>query len=664
MKPFRDHAATLVANGYQPIPTHGKDAFLPGWPTYTFSEPDAETYAGCNVGLKTGTVVGLDFDLLDAGVLAAVLGALPPELRALLDAAPRRIGRAPKCLYLLRATVPGRKKSVVMVPPEGGDPQRVEALGIGQQFVAAGIHPDTKQAYQWNGAGDPLTLRLDELPEIMPSQIDTILHVVYDTLTMLDWTVKANSASGNESALQKLEHPLPRLNVEGAPEPVVEALRVLDPDDRDSWIAAGQHLKSEENATGETWPEQLWLAWSQLSGKWREADAGKWGGFTAERGKLSTLLNVAGIAPFEAVELPEPAPGTIASPAGATQALTSYPLPLFLQRYAEPPTWVIDRVLPKGALYALTAVWGHFKTALALLMADCIATGTAFNGQQVAQGSVLYLAGENPHDVALRLTAMFNGRPLPENLTVFPFPFAVDNDAEREAFVKSFNGRTFDAVIIDTGPAYTQRDEENDNAQAHKLAMAFRALIEPLGRPCVLALMHPVKNASKDNLQPRGGGAFSGSIDGELAAWADTLPSGVKVVEFFHRSKFRGPGFAPMTFAAQTVALPQFIDNFGRAALTVTLKPEVINVPVQREPRGANAIAAWRVISGTGERDQQTLYTLIAAKMPVPKEGKEDRRTERAREALAALQNQRFIELQDGRVQALVGLGKLTAVEP
>ena len=38
------------------------------------------------------------------------------------------------------------------------------------------------------------------------------------------------------------------------------------------------------------------------------------------------------------------------------------------------------------------------------------------------------------------------------------------------------------------------------------------------GEPCVIVACHPVKNASDDNLIPRGGGAFLNEVDGNLTA--------------------------------------------------------------------------------------------------------------------------------------------------
>ena len=65
-----------------------------------------------------------------------------------------RIGRAPKRLLVYRAAEPfaGFK-----YPP-------VEVLGLGQQFVAYGRHPDTGEPYQW-----PVETLADLAPEELPA---------------------------------------------------------------------------------------------------------------------------------------------------------------------------------------------------------------------------------------------------------------------------------------------------------------------------------------------------------------------------------------------------------------------------------------------------------------------------------------------------------------
>lgn len=250
----------------------------------------------------------------------------------------------------------------------------------------------------------------------------------------------------------------------------------------------------------------------------------------------------------------------------------------------EPPSYIWHRVLQKGCLYALTAKWGHGKTAVMITVAMHVATGRDLGGHQVTRQRVLYLCGENPADVQLRTTAAalkFGMDPdeLAGKIFFTRRPFALDNEAELKNFVEeAATFGPFGMVVIDTGPAHSSAEEENDNREMHKLAMAMRDLMEPLGNPATVALMHPTKEATRDNLQPRGGGAFSGSIDGELCAWQEQGQ-----VEFFHRTKFRGPGFEKMRFALERFELPGMHDNFGEPVVTV--------LAVELDPNDAPAMS-------------------------------------------------------------------------
>ncbi|QDF96782.1 hypothetical protein CJ010_09700 [Azoarcus sp. DD4] len=281
----------------------------------------------------------------------------------------------------------------------------------------------------------------------------------------------------------------------------------------------------------------------------------------------------------------------------------------------EPPSYVWHRVLQKGCLYALTAKWGHGKTAVMITVAMHVATGRELGGHQVKRQRVLYLCGENPADVQLRTTAAalkFGMEPseLAGQIFFTRRPFALDNDVELKRFVKEASAfGPFGMAVIDTGPAHSSAEEENDNREMHKLAMAMRDLMEPLGNPATVALMHPTKEATRDNLQPRGGGAFSGSIDGELCAWQERGQ-----VEFFHRTKFRGPGFEPMRFELERFELPGMEDNFGEPVVTV-LAVESDNddpAPIGRKPlTGAVGVAYRALDAALG--DMKTSRMLDAA---------------------------------------------------
>jgi hypothetical protein len=59
---------------------------------------------------------------------------------------------------------------------------------------------------------------------------------------------------------------------------------------------------------------------------------------------------------------------------------------------------------------------------------------------------------------------------------------------------------------------------------------------------------HPVKNATDDNLVPRGGGSFLNESDGNFTVQKDNM-----TIEFHWQGKFRGPDFAPINFKLKSV---------------------------------------------------------------------------------------------------------------
>jgi hypothetical protein len=80
----------------------------------------------------------------------------------------------------------------------------------------------------------------------------------------------------------------------------------------------------------------------------------------------------------------------------------------------------------------------------------------------------------------------------------------------------------------------------------------------------VIILTHPVKNPSKDNLLPRGGGGFLAEVDGNLTIWNDS-----DNIVLHHQGKFRGAGFAPVNFVLKPVQPKVLKDAKGRQIPTV-----------------------------------------------------------------------------------------------
>jgi hypothetical protein len=101
----------------------------------------------------------------------------------------------------------------------------------------------------------------------------------------------------------------------------------------------------------------------------------------------------------------------------------------------------------------------------------------------------------------------------------------------------------YSLVLVDTSISYYSGDDEDDNLQARTHAWHLRALAELPGHPAIVANTHPTKSADRENLLPRGGGAFLNEIYTNLTVWAESETATLH----WHRKK-RGPDFDPIPF--------------------------------------------------------------------------------------------------------------------
>lgn len=155
---FGDAAEQLLDNGYEPLPIKpGQKA--PALTRWTSVRIDAVAIEGwrvahkaCGVGLRTSLLVGVDIDILDPDRAHASQALAVERFGETLV----RVGLWPKRLLLYRTQTPFSKM-------KSG---QVEILGLGQQFVAFGIHPGTGRPYSWPLGETPMEVTLSELPVI------------------------------------------------------------------------------------------------------------------------------------------------------------------------------------------------------------------------------------------------------------------------------------------------------------------------------------------------------------------------------------------------------------------------------------------------------------------------------------------------------------------
>ena len=174
----------LLGNGYQPVPIYPHDARVKsagkrpigdGWQRGGATAESIRTWQPGNTGLLTGELVGVDIDVLEP-VLSERLASLAEKMLGPTQLV--RIGRAPKTLLAYRTAEPGDKLlTPEMTLPFGGKAQ-VEILGAGQQFVAFGIHPDTRQHYlrDETGGRSSSTVSVPSLPKASPARATPAGH--------------------------------------------------------------------------------------------------------------------------------------------------------------------------------------------------------------------------------------------------------------------------------------------------------------------------------------------------------------------------------------------------------------------------------------------------------------------------------------------------------
>ena len=82
----------------------------------------------------------------------------------------------------------------------------------------------------------------------------------------------------------------------------------------------------------------------------------------------------------------------------------------------------------------------------------------------------------------------------------------------------------------------------------------------------IVVLAHPIKNPDRENMLPRGGGAFLNELDGNLTLWSDQMGESTTM---HWQGKLRGADFDPIPFILRPVRIPGLVDAKKRPLVSV-----------------------------------------------------------------------------------------------
>ncbi|HVR78378.1 MAG TPA: AAA family ATPase, partial [Acidimicrobiia bacterium] len=179
------------------------------------------------------------------------------------------------------------------------------------------------------------------------------------------------------------------------------------------------------------------------------------------------------------------------------------------------PEWLVEGVLPDGALHLLYGAPGIGKSFLALDISAAVATGNPWHGRSVKKGSVVQVVAEGAADLPIRIRAWRTqaGVDSVDDLHVVlgPVNLYSDHGAEQLGYQLDLLGISPALIVFDTLARCMAGGDEN-SAKDMGLVVAHSDALRSQYGCAVLAVHH----AGKDARTERGSSALKGAVDTQL----------------------------------------------------------------------------------------------------------------------------------------------------
>ena len=353
-------------------------------------------FADGGVGVLTSHHPAVDLDVRDQDVVDRLVAWCEENIGPTVQ----RIGAAPKTLLAYRTDEPFAKIASAKYVDFLDREHKVEILGTGQQYVAFAEHPDTRRPYHWTGNRSLADVPASDLPCITAKQAEDLV-AFFESIVPADWTIaeRAPSTTRIDTSIPEadrvLAHTKPPVQIAEAK--LRSAVDAIDPDiSMREWVRVGMALHHQFDGTDDGFA--IWDEWSSAGAKYQPAEMRtRWRSFEANLANtnpvtVATILHMA----KEAKGAPDPD-----TPKSRFRLVHAAAILAKLG----PINWRIKGFLEENTTGLLFGDPGSFKSFLALDMAFHVAAGKDWHGQPVAQGPVIYIAGEGHGGLARRFAA-------------------------------------------------------------------------------------------------------------------------------------------------------------------------------------------------------------------------------------------------------------------
>ncbi len=415
---------------------------------------------------------------------------------------------------------------------------------------------------------------------------------------------------------------------------LASALRTLDPDRPRGWIDDGQALASLKGTPHEEAARRLWIAHIQRGTKHQPEDGDAWERLQPDRTDYRAIFARASAAGWV-----NPRKG--AAPKKDAPPTTFEVVPAFEFAAGEPPTWLVEDVLPATELAVVYGEPGCGKSFLVLDLARAIVTGNPWRGLAVRRGRVVYVAAEASGGVRLRLRALAAhlGVDLQTDLGGLGIVAAApnlltDDDQALAAAIELAGGAAL--IIIDTLAQATPGANENAGEDMGAALGRCRRLHEATGA-AILLVHHSGKDASKG---ARGWSGLRGAVDAEIEVSRFGEHRTAKVTK-------QKDGEDGLSFGFRLVTVNLGTRPSGKPITSCVVEHVDQAPPTKREPHGVKQRtvykAALELLGIDAEVPVATLLDAAVLATPHDPAGGRDRRREKLKVALDSLVESAFL---------------------